>query len=98
MSCRLLRPPGGSSLGAFPLPPLPKFVDGPLLQNTGLPWGYRNASNCNPYDPSDLPNTGMTRRYEFTVTNTTLAPDGVSIPMVRLLFLSLILCLSSNAF
>lgn len=44
----------------------------------GYPWGGRTAGNCNPYNTTQTPNTGMTRQYHWTVTDTVLAPDGVT--------------------
>lgn len=48
----------------------------------GSPWGLRGVNDTNPYDESSIPNTGMTRYYSWTITNTTLAPDGVAIPLL----------------
>ncbi|KAF2491426.1 hypothetical protein BU16DRAFT_515789 [Lophium mytilinum] len=48
----------------------------------GKPWADRTVNNTNPYDTGATPMTGMTRSYSWTVTNTTLAPDGVEIPML----------------
>lgn len=42
---------------------------------SGTPWGSATSSNTNYYD--DVPNTGMTRSYEFTISPGTIAPDGV---------------------
>ncbi|KAH8791165.1 Cupredoxin [Hyaloscypha finlandica] len=42
----------------------------------GFPWGPRTASNTNPY--VDPPNTGVIRKYDFTVSRGTAAPDGYS--------------------
>ncbi|KAK3676263.1 hypothetical protein LTR78_004013 [Recurvomyces mirabilis] len=73
---------GQSDLGSLNAPRLSPFIDGPHPNGSPFPWGDRNASNCNPYDPSAIPNTGVTRHYQWTVTNTTLAPDGVQLPML----------------
>lgn len=65
---------GRSNLGTFQAPKLPWFIGGgPAPQ--GFPWGGRTAKNTNYYD--DVPNTGITRRYDFTVSAMTIAPDGV---------------------
>lgn len=40
----------------------------------GKPWGARTAKNSNPYH--DCPNTGVTRRYDFTVRRGKASPDG----------------------
>ncbi|TKA66579.1 hypothetical protein B0A49_06046 [Cryomyces minteri] len=73
---------GSSAWGTLDHAPLAPWVDGPTPQGYGAPWGGRDVKNTNPYDQSTVPNTGMTRHYSWTVTNTTLAPDGVSIPML----------------
>ncbi|KAH8672006.1 Cupredoxin [Tricladium varicosporioides] len=44
----------------------------PLPQ--GFPWGPRNANNTDPY--KDTPNTGVIRRYDFTISRGKKAPDG----------------------
>lgn len=41
----------------------------------GKPWGDRTCKDTNQLD--DTPNTGMTRHYDFTVSNMVIAPDGV---------------------
>ena len=38
------------------------------------PWGTRTAGRSNPY--KDMPYTGVTRYYNWTISKTTLAPDG----------------------
>lgn len=65
---------GRSNLGTFQAPKLPWFIGGgPTPQ--GFPWGGRTAKNTNYYD--DVPNTGITRRYDFTISAMTISPDGV---------------------
>ena len=73
---------GGSQLGQLNSPTFPRFIDGPHPGGSPNPWGDRTASNCNPYDVNNVPNTGVTRHYDWTVTNTTLAPDGVPLPLL----------------
>ncbi|KAK5137833.1 hypothetical protein LTR08_006601 [Meristemomyces frigidus] len=73
---------GGSSLGTLQAPTLAKFIDGPHPGGSAFPWGSRQADDCNPYNVNDIPNTGMTRSYQWTVTNQTLAPDGVELWML----------------
>jgi len=73
---------GGSNLGTFNAPTYPAFRDGPHPGGSYYPWGNRNASNTNPYNVNNVPNTGVTRRYAWTITNTTLAPDGVELPLL----------------
>jgi hypothetical protein len=43
-----------------------------------MPQGYPWGGNKNPY--TDLPNTGVTRHYDFTLAPATIAPDGVERP------------------
>ncbi|KAI7717496.1 laccase-like multicopper oxidase, partial [Hortaea werneckii] len=73
---------GLSHLGKLDAPRLPHFIDGPHPGGSPRPWGNRDAKNCNPYDVNAIPNTGVTRQYDWTVTNTTLAPDGVELPLL----------------
>lgn len=49
------------------------------VSQAGCPWGNATAHQVN---PEDIPNTGVTRRYTFTVARGTLAPDGVSRPVI----------------
>lgn len=42
-------------------------------EHTGQPpWGSRTCYS----DPEDVPDTGVVRRYDWTIQRTTLAPDG----------------------
>ncbi|KAJ9608919.1 hypothetical protein H2200_006690 [Cladophialophora chaetospira] len=59
----LAGPPGG------PPGPLGKWMGG-----GDCPWGNKKASDTH---PSDMPDTGVTRYYDFTIARNTLAPDGV---------------------
>ncbi|KAK5110179.1 hypothetical protein LTR62_006175 [Meristemomyces frigidus] len=74
--------PCQSNLGSLNTPRLPPYINGPHPGGSLTPWGPRNASSCIPYDISAIPNTGVTRRYAWTVTNTTLSPDGVELSML----------------
>ena len=65
---------GNSKIGVLGAPQLPPWLNGPLPN--GRPWGTRTSSNTNYYN--NPPDTGMTRTYDFTITNQTIAPDGVS--------------------
>lgn len=47
----------------------------------GYPWGNRTARQSNPY--KDMPKTGVTRYYDFTIDQMTLAPDGYCISSTR---------------
>ncbi|GAM86790.1 hypothetical protein ANO11243_048100 [Dothideomycetidae sp. 11243] len=69
---------GNSTWGTSNAPLLNPFCPGPL-QN-GWPWGTRTANNTNYYDESQIPNTGVTRTYQFAIASATIAPDGVQIP------------------
>lgn len=40
----------------------------------GYPWGPLTSSNANPYTSS--PNTGVIRRYQFTIKRGVISPDG----------------------
>lgn len=73
---------GDSNLGTWSAPTYPKFANGPHPNGSPFPWGSRDVSNCNPYDDTQIPNTGVTRFYDWTVTNTTMAPDGVELAML----------------
>lgn len=64
---------GNSMLGTEMAPVYDKFlVTNPLPG--GTPWGTRTARQSNPY--KDMPDTGVTRYYEWTIGTKTLAPDG----------------------
>lgn len=69
---------GKSNLGSLDAPSYGKFVPTAKRQTTS-PWGGRTAQNTN---PSDCPDTGVTRSYNFTIAQSTLAPDGVQRPML----------------
>lgn len=56
------------------------WVDGPMPQ--GCPWGLRQQNDTNPYNEKNVPNTGMTRYYEWEISNITMAPDGVELPLL----------------
>jgi len=46
----------------------------------GWPWGPKSTSNSDPY--TGPPNTGVVRKYEFTIARGTIAPDGYSKDML----------------
>ncbi|OAQ67474.1 laccase-1 precursor [Purpureocillium lilacinum] len=63
---------GKSVLGTLDVPTLPAFqTDNPLPN--GFPWSLMNL-DTNYY--KDHPRTGVIRRYDFTVSRKTIAPDG----------------------
>jgi FtsP/CotA-like multicopper oxidase with cupredoxin domain len=43
------------------------------------PWGNLTADRANPHA---IPETGVTRRYKFTISRANLSPDGVKRPMI----------------
>lgn len=58
---------------------LPLFLDGPHPFGSRFPWGEKSAVNTNPYVLEQIPNTGVTRHYSWTISNHTVAPDGVEV-------------------
>ncbi|ETN46284.1 uncharacterized protein HMPREF1541_00468 [Cyphellophora europaea CBS 101466] len=69
---------GASLLGTLGAPKLPKYLSSE--SNGDVPWGQCTTRNTNPYGNS--PNTGVVRKYQFTVARETLAPDGFERPMI----------------
>jgi FtsP/CotA-like multicopper oxidase with cupredoxin domain len=70
---------GISSLGTA----FARFLPDSLTNNPmpfGAPWGKRNSTNTNEYE--DTPNTGVTRHYDFTISETRCAPDGVEVDCI----------------
>jgi hypothetical protein len=70
---------GLSLLGTLTPPTLPKFL-ADAIPSAGYPWGTDTIQNTNPYH--DSPNTGKTRKYDFTIKRATLAPDGFEREMI----------------
>ncbi|KAK4160889.1 Cupredoxin [Cladorrhinum sp. PSN259] len=71
-----------SDLGTFGAPKYPTCITKPKGHGNGgrdCPWGNLTADHANPHD---IPETGVTRRYTFTIERTNLAPDGVTRPML----------------
>jgi len=69
---------GGATWGTSAVPHLEPWLDSdgqPMWQ--GTPWGGADAEHTNPYDSHATPNTGITRKYVFTVSRSIIAPDGV---------------------
>lgn len=67
---------GQSPLGSFDAPKLPPFLTtGGTPLPHGFPWGQATANNTNYY--TEVPNTGVTRYYNFEVSAGPIAPDGV---------------------
>ncbi|KAK5947286.1 hypothetical protein PMZ80_001436 [Knufia obscura] len=69
---------GKSPLGSLDAPTYNAFLPDRRRQTTA-PWGTRTALNTN---PQDAPDTGVVRSYNFTIARSTLAPDGVSRPVM----------------
>ncbi|KAL9569834.1 hypothetical protein ACKAV7_005897 [Fusarium commune] len=69
---------GESSYGTFDAPDLPTFLTDNPTPN-GYPWSTMN-SQTNYYQ--DQPNTGVIRRYDFTVSRGTIAPDGYELSTI----------------
>jgi len=67
---------GNSQWGLLNASAYGQSLPGP--QQNGSPWGSATAENTNYYDV--VPNTGVTRNYDFTVSRQTIAPDGVEKP------------------
>ena len=67
---------GASLWGTLDTPVIPSFLtpneSDPLP--SGFPWGSRTANDSNPY--KDVPDTGVVRYYEFTLSRAQIAPDG----------------------
>lgn len=64
---------GASLWGTFDAPTFPQFLTSNALPS-GLPWGNKTADNSNPY--KEVPDTGVTRQYQFTLSRAQKAPDG----------------------
>lgn len=71
---------GKSTWGTLENPSLAPWVNGPMP--SGTPWAGRTADNCNQLNNSQIPNTGMTRQYNWVVSEALLAPDGVQKNMI----------------
>lgn len=68
---------GRSQLGTRHAPKLPHFLGGSPMPK-GKPWGGRTAGGTNQY--KDVPVTGVTRHYDFTIAQQDVSPDGVTRP------------------
>ncbi|UPL01463.1 hypothetical protein LCI18_012397 [Fusarium solani-melongenae] len=69
---------GKSLLGTLLAPLLPLFLTNNPTPN-GYPWSTMTP-HTNYYD--EHPNTGVIRRYDFSVSRSTLAPDGYELPVI----------------
>jgi hypothetical protein len=63
---------GNSPLGSFSAPQLPLYLNAPGFPTTVVP---RSAT-------LNMPKTGITRSYTFNLARATIAPDGVSRPVI----------------
>lgn len=63
---------GNSPLGSWSAPQLPPYLNAPGFPTTVVP----RSANLN------MPKTGVTRSYTFNIARATLAPDGVSRPVI----------------
>jgi hypothetical protein len=77
---------GNSLLGTEMAPQYPQYLSNNPMPD-GYPWGNLTARTSNPY--MDCPQTSVTRYYNFTVEEMTLAPDGYC----NTFFLSFLICL-----
>ena len=68
----LLNSPTNSPFTASPN--LPKFLESGN-SSTAPPWGNRTTSGSG---PQDVPDTGVTRHYDFSVSRAVIAPDGIN--------------------
>lgn len=67
---------GGAPWGTWNAPNISQWLNTPgQPMPSGTPWGGATASNTNYYN--NVPNTGMTRSYDFTVSQGSISPDGV---------------------
>ncbi|KAH9875831.1 hypothetical protein IAQ61_003296 [Plenodomus lingam] len=64
---------GNSTWGTLNCPTFPDFLTSNPLP-AGFPWGNRSGLENDPY--TNLPDTGVTRYYDFTVARKWLSPDG----------------------
>ena len=70
---------GNSMLGTGMAPQYPKYMtENPMPD--GYPWGTRTAKTSNPY--TEMPDTGVTRYYNWTIDKMVLAPDGYCITRI----------------
>ncbi|KAI9840148.1 MAG: hypothetical protein M1838_004201 [Thelocarpon superellum] len=65
---------GLSLLGTLNASTLPQSLNAGSSFPVAFPWGQATASNTNP--STDAPNTGVIRKYDFTISRGQLAPDG----------------------
>ncbi|RDI76498.1 hypothetical protein Vi05172_g13512 [Venturia inaequalis] len=83
-----------STIGAVNGPSFPPYLPGDVRRlpkstnhlltiqpnQNRLPWGVKTANNSNPY--LDMPDTGQTRSYTFTLSRAMITPDGYRKPTI----------------
>lgn len=69
---------GNSTWGTLDADYFPKWLPKPDgTPYLSAPWGNLTTENADATVLGDIPTTGVTRYYEFTISRGTLAPDGV---------------------
>lgn len=68
---------GDSILGTLCQPYLPQWLPDALgKRQLTPPWGDATNQNADAVNAADIPNTGVTRKYNFDVTRGEISPDG----------------------
>lgn len=62
---------GASKYGTLDMAALPKYYGG----GSSTPWGTISTTNADPY--KSCPQTGETRKYDFSIVECNIRPDGV---------------------
>lgn len=69
---------GNSILGTLCQPAFPKWLNGTNGKTYDEPpWGNRTTTNSDATIKGAVPDTGVTRHYDFTISRGLLSPDGV---------------------
>lgn len=70
---------GDSILGTLCQPALPQWLPDALgKRQIAPPWGDATVQNADATINDDIPNTGVTRKYNFEVTRGEISPDGAT--------------------
>lgn len=69
---------GNSTWGTIDQPYFPKWLDG----SDEAPWGERTTTNADATVKDTIPDTGVTRHYDWTISRGRLSPDGVLRDMI----------------
>ncbi|KAK5140404.1 hypothetical protein LTR04_003017, partial [Oleoguttula sp. CCFEE 6159] len=67
---------GDSVFGTLQAPTFPQSLTDNPMPN-GFPWGTRTPQNSDATNINDIPNTGVTRYYDFSIARAVISPDGV---------------------